>query len=384
MGRRFSRCSIMWGAVGLVWAGCVQPTAKATLPAADESAPLKIAIDPRQQGGAISPLLFGHNIEHTRNAVWRGLSAQMLANRKFAGQAGVGGLAAHWLAVGIEGVDFTLDSKEPFAAAQSQRVSILKKGPGGGIAQNGIHLKAGVAYDVRLWLKVDHELRVLTRLCDALDQRIHHQHAGSLVAGEWREQHFTFTAGQTDESARFEIIAQEVGTLWIGAISLLPADHFHGMRRDVVERLKEMSVPLLRWPGGNFTRDYRWEQGLLPVDRRPPIRAAASTTLPFTESYDFHEIGTDEFFALCQELKSVPSLTINMADAPPEEAAAWVQYCTVLRIRNRARSARNEVIRNPIESSIGRSGTRFTPIGWARLIPMPSRMPDGSSSMRER
>ena len=89
--------------------------------------------------------------------------------------------------------------------------------------------------------------------------------------GDWQEWNFRFSAPQTDAESRLEVLFSGPGTYWIGAASLLPADHFHGMRRDVIERLKEISVPLLRWPGGNFTRNYRWKEGLLPTDKRPPL-----------------------------------------------------------------------------------------------------------------
>ncbi len=329
MPQRIQRCLIV-GSICSLGTMCISAAAEPAsvpAPAAGADIPLKITIDPNNTGGTISPLLFGHNIEHTRHAVWRGLSAQMVANRKFAGQAGAEGVAGRWSGIGIEGVEFTLDPKEPFAGPQSQRGSITKAGINGGIGQSEIHLKEGVKYELRLCVKAEHRLQVFARIRDRYDQTSYTQQAVQLPAGEWLRAAFTFTAPRTDESARLEITAETDGTFWVGAASLMPADNFHGMRRDVVELLKEMSVPLLRWPGGNFTRDYRWKEGLLPVDQRPPIRASAPSTLPFTESYDFHEIGTDDFLALCAYLGAEPSLTINMADVPPEESADWVQYC---------------------------------------------------------
>ena len=53
----------------------------AALPAAETG---RVVIDVKQTGAVVSPLLFGHNLEHTRRAVWQGLSAEMVANRKFA------------------------------------------------------------------------------------------------------------------------------------------------------------------------------------------------------------------------------------------------------------------------------------------------------------
>jgi alpha-N-arabinofuranosidase len=81
----------------------------------------------------------------------------------------------------------------------------------------------------------------------------------------------------------------------------------------------------VRWPGGAFTRDYRWKGGLAALDKRPPIHCPY---LPFSDQFDFHEIGTDEFIALCRELGSRPCITVTMGIPDgPQEAADWVQYC---------------------------------------------------------
>lgn len=46
---------------------------------------------------------------------------------------------------------------------------------------------------------------------------------------------------------------------------MMAADHFHNMRRDAVEKMKEIGVRLLRWPGGNFAGEYRWQDMFLPA-----------------------------------------------------------------------------------------------------------------------
>ena len=130
---------------------------------------------------------------------------------------------------------------------------------------------------------------------------------------------------KTDLHARLEIIFEGSGSFWVGTASFMPSDNFHGMRRDVIARLKEIGLPLLRWPGGAFTRDYRWKGGLAPLDKRPPIHCPF---LPFSDQYDFHEVGVDEYMALCRELGCRPCITVTMGiPEGPQEAADWVQYC---------------------------------------------------------
>ena len=100
------------------------------------------------------------------------------------------------------------------------------------------------------------------------------------------------------------------------------------MRRDVVDLLKQLKPGSLRWPGGCYAEFYNWQDGLLPVDQRPPVGPTGlSFLLPATDNYDSQEIGIDEFIALCHEVGSEPAITMRLSDNTPEDAAAWVEYC---------------------------------------------------------
>ncbi|MBM4035080.1 MAG: hypothetical protein FJ291_25330 [Planctomycetes bacterium] len=299
----------------------------------------RFTVDASRGAGEISPLWFGHNLEHTRSCIWRGLSAQLLRNRKFAGMPQHDGTAQHWHRVGSRQSWRLLELRggykgsdgEPFTAhfdpknghgCQRQRVECFTEARCG-LAQRGIPLVRGRRYVGRLALRADREVVVSVRLAGkgTTPARFKAGPAG------WAEADFRFTAPTTTGDARLEIAFQGPGVLYVGMASLLPADSFHGMRRDVVELLKEIGVPLLRWPGGNFAGDYRWQDGLLPVDRRAPLYSAFIETLPHTDWYDTHEIGTDEFMALCRELGAEPFITINLSLEGAKEAAAWVEYC---------------------------------------------------------
>lgn len=300
-----------------------------------------ITVDLSRPGPRISPLLFGHNLEHTRRAVWQGLSAQLLANRKFAGEVtadapgdkriklgapGADGVACRWNAVGEGSVEFALDGP-PFAGTASQRIKVVAGR--GGIGQSGISLGRGREYQLRVWMSVERPQDVVIRMGDSAGETAYVESKVPVAPGDWREATVRFKASRDDTNAALSIVLGTPGTLHVGAASLLPADQFHGMRSDVVALLEQMGVPLLRWPGGNFTRDYRWRDGLLPVDRRPPIAITWSETQPFTDNSDAHEIGTDEFLDLCRRLHATPAITINIDPSvcTPEDAAAWVEYC---------------------------------------------------------
>ena len=92
--------------------------------------------------------------------------------------------------------------------------------------------------------------------------------------------------------------------------------------------MKELGIKVLRWPGGNFAGEFNWMDGLLPVDMRAPFQSYLGLeTQPHTMGYDYSEINTDDFIALCREIGAEPFITINPCWNTPEENAAWVEYC---------------------------------------------------------
>ena len=81
--------------------------------------------------------------------------------------------------------------------------------------------------------------------------------------------------------------------------------------------LKRMKPGTLRWPGGCYVEFYRWKEGLLPVDQRPPIGPSGQWwLLPGNDDFDPHEIGIDEFIALCREVGSEPAMMAGPGDTP--------------------------------------------------------------------
>jgi alpha-N-arabinofuranosidase len=299
----------------------------------------QFVLDAGRTAGEISPFWFGHNLEHTRSCVWRGLSAELLRNRKFSGLPQHDGVAGDWYGIGpreswhlveIAG-GWAGTASETFTqrwfdegvkpCCQQQRAESYVRGPCG-IGQRGIPLVGGRAHEGRLTLKADRPLDVRVTISGAAPA------SKRLRVGPdgWTEAAWKFKVARTNLGAKIEITFNGPGAIFVGAASLLPAGHFHGMRADVVDLLKEIGTPMLRWPGGNFAGYYRWRDGLLPVDRRAAAEGALDT-LPHTGGFDTHEIGTDEFIALCRAIGAEPFLTINMSLEGPAEAAAWVEYC---------------------------------------------------------
>ncbi|MGA2618264.1 MAG: carbohydrate binding domain-containing protein [Thermoguttaceae bacterium] len=296
------------------------------LVAVDAAAAQVITLDIAKPGPAVSPLLFGHNLEFTRRAVWRGLSAEMAANRKFAGEAKADGLSPRWYGI-VDGGSVAIDKQVALAGSRSIRIEVATAGKPAGIGQigEGIALQQGTAYKFRVWLRAEKDLPAAVRFTDESRAKTYHQQSLPAKRGVWACCQGTFTAPVADRKVRLEITADSLGVFWIGAVSVQPADTFHGMRRDVVALLKQLGVGVLRYPGGCFAEDYRWQEGLLPVDERPPVGKISH--LRDSDGYDFQEINTDDYLALCREIGAQPAITVRLGEGTPEKAAAWVEYC---------------------------------------------------------
>ena len=298
----------------------------------------KIDLD---QTEAFSPYIFGHNLEHTRSAVNSGLSAQMLKNRKFAGKPQANqGICMHWRPIG-EKVLFIKSDGEAYTKhiclpnmhrgneRSAQVIQNLREGQTVGIGQDGIAVESGRTYELRTVTRVSKPVSLKVELSNISGNKVYASHVLSLTpADDWVISSFELTPSTSDSEACIRYTFTEQAELLFGALSLMPKDNFHGLRLDVVENLKQIGPRLIRWPGGNFAGEYRWKDGLLHVDQRAPLQSATEIeTQPHSDGYDFHEINTDDFIALCREVGAEPMLTINLAWQSPEESAQWVEYC---------------------------------------------------------
>ena len=287
----------------------------------------------------ISPYLFSHNLEHTRACIFGGLSAQMLRNRKFAGRPQARcGVSAEWFAIGERA--FFCNDQDPYVKhyfknkmwrrneLNAQTVQNPLEGQQCGIGQDGLCLHCGARYTAAIVAKCSEVVKMTIQLTDRTGSAVYAEKSSQLAGDGWQRWETTLLSTEDDAEGCLRITFAERASVIFGAVSLLPEDHFHGMRRDVVEKMKEIGVGLLRWPGGNFAGDYRWQDMLLPKDMRAPLQAyTEDETQPYTHGYDMHEIDTDDFIALCREIGAEPYITVNLAWDSPEECAAWVEYC---------------------------------------------------------
>lgn len=111
------------------------------------------------------------------------------------------------------------------------------------------------------------------------------------------------------------------GGLWVGPQSTIP--NTDGYRNDVLAALKELQIPVLRWPGGCFADYYHWRDGIGPRALRP--RMVNSSWGGTVEDNSF---GTHEFLNLCELLGCEPYVSANVGSGTVEEMADWVEYMT--------------------------------------------------------
>jgi alpha-N-arabinofuranosidase len=94
-----------------------------------------------------------------------------------------------------------------------------------------------------------------------------------------------------------------------------------GFRQDVVHLVKQLKVPVIRYPGGNFVSGYNWEDGVGPLEDRPAQLDLAWKAL------EPNHIGTNEFVDWCRIVDSDPVIAVNLGTRGPEAAKNLVEYC---------------------------------------------------------
>ena len=111
------------------------------------------------------------------------------------------------------------------------------------------------------------------------------------------------------------------GGLWVGPESDIP--NTQGYRTDVLNALKKLQIPNLRWPGGCFADEYHWMDGIGPKENRPKM-----VNNNWGGTIEDNSFGTHEFLNLCELLGCEPYISGNVGSGTVEEMAKWVEYMT--------------------------------------------------------
>jgi alpha-N-arabinofuranosidase len=110
------------------------------------------------------------------------------------------------------------------------------------------------------------------------------------------------------------------GGMWVGKNSPIP--NTNGFRKQAIEYLRELGIPVLRWPGGCFADDYHWRDGIGVPAQRPK-----RVNIHWGGYVEDNSFGTHEFIELCRLLGAEPYLAGNVGSGSPEELRDWIEYC---------------------------------------------------------
>ncbi|GAF11013.1 LOW QUALITY PROTEIN: alpha-N-arabinofuranosidase 2 [Bacillus sp. JCM 19045] len=109
--------------------------------------------------------------------------------------------------------------------------------------------------------------------------------------------------------------------IWVGKTSPIP--NKKGLRLDVLTALKELQIPVLRWPGGCFADEYHWKDGIGPREKRKKM-----VNTHWGGTVETNQFGTHEFMLLCEEIGAAPYINGNVGSGEVLEMQEWVEYLT--------------------------------------------------------
>ena len=109
--------------------------------------------------------------------------------------------------------------------------------------------------------------------------------------------------------------------IYVGENSDIP--NTNGMRNDVVAALKEIKIPVLRWPGGCFADEYHWKDGIGPKESRKKM-----INTHWGGVVEDNSFGTHEFMELCRQLGCKTYINGNVGSGTVQEMSEWVEYMT--------------------------------------------------------
>jgi alpha-N-arabinofuranosidase len=117
--------------------------------------------------------------------------------------------------------------------------------------------------------------------------------------------------------------------VWVGENS--PVPNIDGLRKSLIEHMRQIKAPVIRYPGGCFADTYDWRDGIGPADKRPRRTNfwanSESKDAPPDHSFDPNQVGTNEFVHFCKLIGAEPYLAANVRTLPASAFQQWVEYC---------------------------------------------------------
>ena len=267
---------------------------------------------PGEAGFPLEDGIFGVNAEITRRGFFGGLCAQMLNNRKLLmGTDSVDG----WTCEGYERI-----TDRPAESLCHSGFVILKDGC---MSQTSavIALQEGRTYEAKVWVKAYSDTAAITFGVASMEKTC----AVTADGEAWTALSFVFE-GREAENGTFSVRVS--GEAAVYEVSLMPTDHFYGMRRDVIEALRAVAPTSIRYPGGCFADHFAWRECLKDPEFRLPVDGTVKDfMLRDTYGQDPLDIGINEFMMLCREIGAEPEFTVSILQSDGEDARDLIEYC---------------------------------------------------------
>lgn len=225
---------------------------------------------------------------------------------------------------------FTIETVDPFAGKQSQRI-VFESGEGEigienrGLNRQGMSFEEGKEYECRVWMQTDNGADVFFAMESADGQKIYAEKWQTAQPGGWGFYEFKLTPNATDHAGRFVIKLKKprAGGAVIGHVFLQPAEwgRFKGLpvRKDVVEGMLAQGVTVLRYGGSMVNApEYRWKKMIGPREKRPGYRGT-------WYEYSSNGWGIIDFLNLCEAMGVTGVPDFNM-DETPADMADFIEY----------------------------------------------------------
>lgn len=221
------------------------------------------------------------------------------------------------------------DESNPLHPAHAQRIERTRGTGTVGVANRGLNrwgltFRQGHTYAGRLYLKqegCEGELTVALQSADG--SKTYASEKIGPIASEWNRHDFTLTSAATDANARFAVLIDAPGKVWVDQVYLSGTgdELFKGLpfRADIAEGLKREGLTALRYGGSMVNAPgYRWKSMIGDRDKRPTYKG---TWYP----YSTNGFGIEEFVQFCRAAGFEPIVAINIEETP-QDAADLVEY----------------------------------------------------------
>jgi alpha-N-arabinofuranosidase len=198
-----------------------------------------------------------------------------------------------------------------------------------GLIQTPMAVREGETCRGSLWARGEAREGLVVRLLDGTN--VLAEKELSKPKSEWKEFEFKLKPKASCENASLVVALRGAGNILLDQVSLMPESWRKdgGFRPDLLKAIADLRPPLIRWPGGCYAEQYRWQDGIGPQHKRGRF------PISMWDDVDVNSYGTDEFIEMCRELGIEPLLVINGGRHDQEtpraayiqEACDWIEYC---------------------------------------------------------